>query len=149
MKIKEFIDKIKSQEIDIVEHTQKIIDDCKKINKEYNYFNTISDELALTQAREIKKQLKDKNFKNKNLLGVPISVKDNICIKGVETTAGSKILKGYKPLFDAFVIQKVKEEGAIIIGKTSQDEFGFGGFSTNSGFGIPKNSFDTERTCGR
>ena len=148
MKIKEFIDKIKSQEIDIVEHTQKIIDDCKKINKEYNYFNTISDELALTQAREIKKQLKDKNFKNKNLLGVPISVKDNICIKGVETTAGSKILKGYKPLFDAFVIQKVKEEGAIIIGKTSQDEFGFGGFSTNSGFGIPKNSFDTERTCG-
>ena len=148
----DFIKKIKNREIDIASHTEKIIDECKEINKEYNYFNTISAELALEQAKEIKKQLKNKDskIKNKKLLGVAVSVKDSICVKNVETTAGSKILRGYKPLFDAFAIQKVKEEGAIIIGKTSQDEFGFGGFSANVGIGfkIPKNPFDIERSCG-
>ena len=152
MSAKEFIEKIKAQEINIVEHTYKLIEECKEINKEYNYLNVISEELALSQAKEIKKQLKknDKNITNKKLLGVAISVKDSICVKNVESTAGSKILQGYKPLFDAFVIQRVKEEGGIIIGKTSQDEFGFGGFSVNVGIGfkVPKNPFDMERSCG-
>ena len=150
MSIREFINKIKSQEIAVVEHTEKIIEECKALNKEYGYFNTISEELALSQAKEIKKHLKDKSFKSKKLLGVPISVKDNICVQNIEATAGSKILQGYKPLFDAFVIQRAKEEGAVIIGKTSQDEFGFGGFSVNVGIGfkVPKNPFDKERSCG-
>ena len=152
MSTKDFITKIKNQEIDIVEHTERIIQECKDINKEFNYFNTISEYLALSQAKEIKKQLKNKvkGFNNKKLLGVPISVKDSICVKNVESTAGSKILQGYMPLFDAFVIERVKEEGGVIIGKTSQDEFGFGGFSTNVGIGfkVPRNPFDKERSCG-
>src|SRR3989338_8819546 len=152
MNTKQLIEKIKTGEIDIVEHTEKVIEECKEINKDYNYFNTISEELALNQAKEIKKQLKNnnKNLKNKKLLGVAVSVKDSICVKNIESTAGSKILQGYKPLFDAFAIQRVKEEGGIIIGKTSQDEFGFGGFSVNVGIGfkVPKNPFDRERSCG-
>ena len=152
MMIKDFINKVKNSEIDIVEHTYKLIEECKQINNKYNYFNAISEELALNSAREIKIQLKQNNkkIKNEKLLGVAVSVKDAICVKDVETTAGSKILQGYKPLFDAFVVQKVKEEGGIIIGKTSQDEFGFGGFSVNVGIGfnIPKNPFDTERRSG-
>ncbi len=150
MHIAEFIDKIKNNEIDIVENTEKVIEECKKINKEYDYFNAISEELALAQAKEIKKQIKNKykGIKNKKLLGVAISVKDNICVKGVETTAGSKILEGYRPLFNATVIEKVIEEGGIIIGKTSQDEFGFGAFSVNTKLKIPKNPFDKERSCG-
>lgn len=152
MNTQEFIEKVKNGEIDIVEHTEKVIDECKKINKEYNYFNTISEDLALSQAKEIQKQIKtdDKKVRNKKLLGVAISVKDAICVKGVESTAGSKILKGYKPLFDAAVIKRVKDAGGIIIGKTAQDEFGFGSFSVNvgSGFEIPKNPFDLTRSCG-
>src|SRR3989344_1559333 len=150
MAVKDFISKVKDNEIDIVEHTEKVIEECKKINEEYNYFNVISEELALQQAHNLKKLIKnkDKSIKNKKLLGVAISVKDSICVNGIESTAGSKILQGYKPLFDAFVIQKVKEEGGIIIGKTSQDEFGFGGFSVNSAYGVPKNPFDNERSCG-
>lgn len=152
MNTQEFVEKVKNGEIDIIGHTEKVIEECKKINKEYNYFNTISEELALEQAKEIKKQIKnnDKNIKNKKLLGVAISVKDAICVKGVESTAGSKILKGYKPLFDATVIKKVKDQGAIIIGKTAQDEFGFGSFSVNVGLGfeVPKNPFDRTRSCG-
>src|SRR3989338_309136 len=150
--IKEFVDKVKNNEIDIVEHTHKVIDECRKINKEYNYFNTISEELALEQANEIKKSIKnnDKNIKNKKLLGVAVSAKDAICVKGVESTAGSRILKGYKPLFDATVIRKAVEHGAIIIGKTAQDEFGFGSFSVNVGldYKVPKNPFDAARSCG-
>ena len=152
MKIKDFIEKVKNNEIDIAEHTEKVIEECKKINKEYNYFNTISEELALKQANNIKKLIKNKDnsIKNKKLLGVAISVKDSICVKGVESTAGSRILKGYMPLFNATVIEKVIEEGGIIIGKTSQDEFGFGSFSVNVGIGykIPKNPIDKERSCG-
>ena len=150
--MQEFIKKIRNNEIDIVEHTHKVINECKKINKEYNYFNVIYEDLALQQAKNLQKQIKnnDKDIKNKKLLGVAISVKDGICVKNVESTAGSKILKGYKPLFDATVIKKVKDAGAIIIGKTSQDEFGFGSFSVNVGldFKVPKNPFDKQRSCG-
>ena len=150
MNTKEFISKIKNNEIDIVEHTYKVLNECKKINKEYNYFNTISEDLALDQAKELHKKIKNKEIKNKKLLGVAVSVKDAICVKNVESTAGSRILKGYNPLFDATVIRKVKEEGGIIIGKTAQDEFGFGSFNVNIGLGykIPKNPFDKQRSCG-
>jgi len=150
--MQEFIKKIRNNEIDIVEHTHKVIIECKKINKEYNYFNTISEDLALEQAKELHKKIKnnDKGIKNKKLLGVMVSVKDGICVKNVESTAGSRILRGYKPLFDATVIKKVKDAGGIIIGKTSQDEFGFGSFNVNVGLGfkIPKNPFDKQRSCG-
>src|SRR3989338_3082601 len=152
MSTKEFVKKIKTGEVDIVEHTYKAIQECKKINKDYNYLNVISEELAIEQANELKKAINNnnKNIKNKKLLGVMISVKDSICVKGVESTAGSRILKGYKPLFDATAVKKCKEEGAIIIGKTSQDEFGFGSFSVNvgKGFKVPKNPADRERSCG-
>jgi|TARA_Y100000310_G_scaffold282433_1_gene303638 aspartyl-tRNA(Asn)/glutamyl-tRNA(Gln) amidotransferase subunit A len=144
MKVKDFVKHVKSGNIDVVEHTKKVLDETKKINKEYNYFNVISGELALEQAKNIKKNKKGR------LLGVPISVKDCICVKDVESTAGSRILKNYKPLFNATAIQKIIDEGGIIIGKTSQDEFGFGGFSTNVGldYQIPKNPIDKERVTG-
>lgn len=82
------------------------------------------------------------------MAGIAISVKDNICTKGIRTTAGSKILNGYVPPFDATVVEKCKKEGAFIIGKTAQDEFGFGTFSTNCVYVIPKNPYDLERSCG-
>jgi aspartyl-tRNA(Asn)/glutamyl-tRNA(Gln) amidotransferase subunit A len=148
--MQEFINKVRNNEIDIVEHTHKIIQESKSINKEYNYFNVISEDLALEQAKELHKKIKNNDVKNKKLLGIAISVKDDICVRGVESTAGSRILKDYKPLFDATVIQKIKDAGAIIIGKTAQDEFGFGSFSVNVGldFEIPKNPFDKQRSCG-
>src|SRR3989338_10778541 len=150
MLLNQFIQQIKNNEIDIIEHTHKVIDECKKINREYNYFNVISEELALEQASSIKNQLEKNKKVNKKLLGVAVSVKDSICVKGVESAAGSRILKGYKPLFNATVVEKAISEGAIIIGKTSQDEFGFGSFSVNVslGFKVPKNPFDNERSCG-
>ncbi len=115
---------------------KKIIEETKKIDKEYHYFNKINE----NQEKGV----------NGKLEGIAVSVKDCICVKGLESKAGSKILEGYKPVFDATVIEKVKKEGAIIIGKTAQDEFGFGSFSVNVGkdMEIPLNPFDKERACG-
>ncbi len=125
--MQDFITKVKEGNIDVVEHTHKVIEECKKINKEYNYFNVISEELALECANAVKKNPKGA------LAGVPVSVKDCICVKGVESRAGSAILTGYKPVFNATVIERAKKEGAVIIGKTAQDEFGFGSFCVNVG----------------
>jgi len=144
MQCSEFITKVQNNEIDVVEHTHKVISECKKIDKEYHYFNALSENLAVSLAEKVKKNPKGR------LAGLPVSIKDCICVKGVESRAGSKILNGYKPLFNATAIQRLVDEGAIIIGKTAQDEFGFGSFATNVGLGfnVPLNPFDKKRACG-
>lgn len=138
----EFIKKVKQKEIDIIEHTHKIIEEAEKKGKQY--FTTITKELALKQAQKISKKPFGK------LAGLPISVKDSICVKNIETTAGSKILKGYKPVFNATIIKKALNEGAIIIGKTKMDEFGFGSFCTNINPDqtLPTNPLDKTRVTG-
>ena len=146
MKITQFVDQVKSKDIDIVEHTYRILEQTKQLNHEYNHFNTICDDLAIAQAEAIAKTPNPKG----SLAGVAISVKDCLCVKGVESTAGSKILRGYRPPFNATAVQNAINEGAIIIGKTAQDAFGFGSFSVNVGLGfkIPLNPYDKERTTG-
>jgi aspartyl/glutamyl-tRNA(Asn/Gln) amidotransferase subunit A (EC 6.3.5.-) len=71
-----------------------------------------------------------------------------MCTEGIRTTAGSKILETYVPNFDATAVAKAKAAGGMILGKTAQDEFGFGTFSTNCAYQVPKNPYDPERTCG-
>ncbi|MDY6778185.1 MAG: amidase family protein, partial [Candidatus Nanohaloarchaea archaeon] len=82
------------------------------------------------------------------LAGLPISVKDNICVEGFPATAGSRILESYRPQFTATAIQRLQEEGATVFAKTNQDEFGFGTFSTNSAYEVPRNPYDPERVTG-
>ena len=76
------------------------------------------------------------------------SAKDNLTSKDMETKCGSRILEGYRPAFDAAAVEKMRGAGGKLIGKNNMDEFGFGTFSTNSAFGVPKNPFDLERSCG-
>lgn len=123
-----------------------IIEDIKKNDSNnLNHIEFFDEKFVLNQLKE----LKENYFimKNKKLFGVPITIKDAICVKDMQTKAGSKILDGYKPLFDATVIKKLKNEGAIILAKNTQDEFGFGTFSTNTKK-VPLNPFDKERSCG-
>ena len=122
---------------------EKLIDnifaEIKKIQEKYEPFITISEKEARDDFR---KKIEDEEF-----LGIPISVKDNICTKGIRTTAGSKILMNYIPPFDATSIKKIKEVG-YIIGKTMMDEFGFGTFCLNCAYGTPRNPYDIRRSCG-
>ena len=142
-----FVSQVQSGSISVSEHTHKIVEEIEKKNPEFNHFNFFDKSFVLAQAEALEKEIK-KGRKGK-LLGVPVSVKDCVCVKGIPATSSSKILSGYRPVFDATVIRKAKEEGAIILGKTVQDEFGFGTFSTNVGNGkIPLNPLDKQRSCG-
>jgi aspartyl-tRNA(Asn)/glutamyl-tRNA(Gln) amidotransferase subunit A len=139
--IQHYLKDVKNGNTSILKTVKSTLREAKTLNKKYNCFNTISEDLALELAEKQEKEPKGR------LAGLPISIKDCICVKDVESRAGSLILKDYIPPFNATVIKKLIDEGAIVIGKTSQDEFGFGGFSTNTD-NIPKNPFDTERSCG-
>lgn len=104
---------------------------------------------ALKEAKELDKKYDLLISINENEeKGKPIVIKDNICTKGLRTTAGSKILNNYVPVFDATVISRLKKAGFYVLAKTAQDEFGFGTFSTNCAYKIPKNPNDITRSCG-
>jgi aspartyl-tRNA(Asn)/glutamyl-tRNA(Gln) amidotransferase subunit A len=106
---------------------------------ELNAFITLAKENALTQAREF-----DKKPWGGILAGVPIGIKECISTRGIETNCGSRILKGYIPPYDAHVIERLKQEGAIIIGKTNMDEFAMGTSTETSYFGPTRNPWDLD-----
>ena len=84
MKAEEFVKDVKNSKIDIVENTKLILKEANETNREYNYFAVVSEAEALEQAESLKKNAKSKEMK---LLGLPVSVKDSICVKGIESTA--------------------------------------------------------------
>ncbi len=125
---------------------------CEEIVHEYlekisgsklNAFITVARESALARAREI-----DSEGHDGPLAGIPVAIKDNISTKSILTTCASKILTGYIPPYDAHVIERLKEAGAIIIGKTNMDEFAMGTSTETSFYGATKNPWDTERVPG-
>lgn len=133
--VKEYLDRTREGGIRVEEAVQEAIEKSRKIQKRYTPFITINENVASPKTKG-------------RLFGLAVSVKDNICTKGIRTTAGSRILDGYVPPFDATCIERIKREGAFVIGKTAQDEFGFGTFSVNTTYSIPKNPSDAGRTCG-
>jgi aspartyl-tRNA(Asn)/glutamyl-tRNA(Gln) amidotransferase subunit A len=145
--ITKFVKDAQTGRIDLVEHAEKALEEAEKINDEYHYITVFAD--VAERAKELQEQVK-KGTAHGRLFGVILTVKDSICVKDVESTASSAILKGYKPVFNATAIEKALREGAIILGKTVTDEFGFGGFATNVGKGYqkPLNPFDKKRSTG-
>lgn len=144
LSIKEIHSRLVNKEItplDLVEECYEKIEE----NSILNSFITVNKVEAIEYAKELSKQEVEKD----NLLwGIPIAIKDNISTKGIRTTCASRMLENYIPIYDASVIEKIKEHKMIIIGKTNMDEFAMGSTSRTSYFGSPKNPVDPTKITG-
>jgi aspartyl-tRNA(Asn)/glutamyl-tRNA(Gln) amidotransferase subunit A len=123
---------------------EKVLDNAEALNGELNSFLSIEREYATRVSDELDRS--DNN--NLPLKGLPIAIKDVLCTKGMQTTCGSRILFNYKPQYDATAIKRLKEAGAVIVGKTNMDEFAMGSSNENSAFGPVRNPWDTNRVPG-
>jgi len=120
---------------------------AEKLNEELNAFLEIDREGALGCADELD-ALSQTEKEKLPLVGVPIAIKDNICVRGLQTSCGSRILGPYHPPYNATAIERLLAAGAVIIGKTNCDEFAMGSSNENSAFGAVKNPWDTSRVPG-
>ncbi|MCM8761777.1 MAG: Asp-tRNA(Asn)/Glu-tRNA(Gln) amidotransferase subunit GatA [Candidatus Omnitrophica bacterium] len=137
---------IERKEISSVEITEKVISEIENRDKEIHSYLSVNP-CAVKEAEEIDKKIT--RGEHIGLLGgIPVAIKDNICVKEMPATCASKILEGFFPPYNATVIDKIKNQGAIIIGKTNMDEFAFGSSTENSSFGPTKNPIDLQRVPG-
>jgi len=141
---------LEKKKFSVKELVASCLEQIKKLNPKLNAFITVCEEKTLKEAEEADKKIRNSQFviRNLPLFGIPIAAKDLFCTKGIKTTAGSKVLENYIPVYDATVIRKLKEAGAIIIGKTNCDAWAHGSSGENSDFGPTKNPFDETRVPG-
>jgi len=145
--IKQAAEKLKNGGITSVDLTRACLDAAKDNNEKINAFISFLEKEAMEAAEE-----SDKRRKNGEVMseidGIPIALKDNMAMEGTITTAGSKILENFKSPYDATVVTKLKNAGAVILGKTNMDEFAMGSSTETSAFGPTKNPWDIERVPG-
>lgn len=147
LSVKDLIEKLKNNECKVVDVVNSYYKRIEEIEPKVDAFLTITKDEALARAEELQIKL-DNNEKIGKLFGVPIAIKDAICTKGIKTTAGSKMLEDFIPPYDATVIELLKKEDAIIIGKTNLDEFAMGSSTEHSAFKTTKNPYDLSRIPG-
>jgi len=140
-------EKINKKELSVLELCQEYLKAIKKKNEEIFAFLSLDEEAALSKAKKMDEAISS-GQNVPALAGLPCAVKDNIMVEGLPCTAGSKILENYKAPYDATVVEKIKKEGGIILGKTNLDEFAMGSSTENSAFGPTKNPHDLTRVPG-
>ena len=143
--IDELHDLLVKKEISVTELTKATLADIQEREGALNSFVTIAEEAALAQSRA----LDEKGVDADNVMaGIPVAVKDNISTKGILTTAASKMLHNYEPIFDATAVENLYGQDMVIIGKTNMDEFAMGGSGETSYFGATKNAWDQSKVPG-
>ena len=135
-----------SKEISAVELTEQYFDRIENSDKEINSYITVCKENALADAKKAQEVIDSGN--SGAFTGLPISVKDNICTLGVKTTCASHMLDDFIPPYNATVMEKLKKDNIVMLGKTNMDEFAMGGSSQTSYFGGVKNPYDLTRVTG-
>lgn len=143
----ELAEKIKQHQISALDGVKTVFDQIeKKEGKVRAYLDTYKKE-AYTRAKQVEKGIADGTYSGP-LAGVPIAVKDNICIKGKKTTCASRILENFVPQYNAEVIDRLEKAGMIVIGKTNMDEFAMGSTTETSAYGVTRNPWDLEHVPG-
>ena len=143
--IDELHDLLVNKEVSALELTKATLEDIKEREETVGSFITVTQEEALAQAAAID----EKGIDADNVMsGIPLAVKDNISTKNILTTAASKMLYNYKPIFDATSVEKLYGRDMIIVGKTNMDEFAMGGSTENSYFKLTKNAWNQEKVAG-
>ena len=138
---------IESHNISPLEVTQLFLERIERYNPTLNAYVTVTAENALADARKAEVEIARGQYRGP-LHGIPFSIKDNLATKGVRTTAGSKILDDWRPDFDATVVAKLRQAGAIILGKTNLHEWALGGTTINPFYGTTRNPWDLSRIAG-
>ena len=134
------------KDVSSVELTKKYLENIEN-NAKLNAFITVCADSALLQAAKAD-QARLKGEKLPALAGVPFAVKDNICVEGIRTTCGSKMLADFVPPYTATAVRKLLNDGGVLLGKTNMDEFGMGSHSDTSFFGAVRNPLDPQRSAG-
>lgn len=138
---------IKEGKLTSVDATKAVLDSIAATDKDINAYITVIADAALKRAAEVDADIAAGRLTGP-LAGVPISIKDNICTKGVKTTCASKILGDFEPPYDATVIEKLNAAGMVIVGKLNMDEFAMGSTTETSFYGATRNPWNTERVPG-
>lgn len=144
--IKKAHEAMKNGEFTAVELTQEYLRQIREKNDELNVYLEVFEADALKQAEEADRRFKDGSAVL--MTGIPVAIKDNILYEGHIASASSKILENYRATYDSTAVKKLKEAGAVILGRTNMDEFAMGVSTENSAFGVTKNPFDTNRVPG-
>jgi len=142
----EFVQEVQNGNISAEDFVAKTLERIQNIDEKLHAFLSVNED-AVNQAREIDKKIKSGN-KVGACFGMPISIKDNMCIKNSKTTCASKMLENYVSPYDATVITKLKEQDAVFVGKVNLDEFAMGLTTEFSAFGASKNPWNTEYVPG-
>ena len=145
--ISELAPRIKAREISPVELTEAALAQVDRLQPTLNSFITMLHERARTQAKEQEAALMRGEYRGP-LHGIPIGIKDNIATAGIRTTVGTKVLAGHVPAEDAFVVSRMQEAGAIILGKENMEEFAAGSTSNNPHYGAVHNPWDLDMIPG-
>ena len=144
--IQELSQKLKNKEISAVELTKEYLDNIHVANGDINAYITVCDEEAIKMAEKADEKIA--KGEATPLTGIPLAIKDNISTGGIRTTCASKMLENFVPVYDATAVSKLKDDGAVIVGKTNMDEFAMGSTTKTSYFGICKNPVDTTKVPG-
>ncbi len=146
LKLRELRQALDKKQVSVKEVTEKYLKRIKELDEDLECYITVTEDKALKQADAAQKKIDSGNAGA--LTGIPMAIKDNICTEGVLTTCSSKMLEDFVPPYNATVMDKLENEGIVMLGKVSLDEFAMGGSTQTSAFKKTKNPYDKSRVPG-
>ncbi|MBI4289806.1 MAG: Asp-tRNA(Asn)/Glu-tRNA(Gln) amidotransferase subunit GatA [Chloroflexi bacterium] len=144
--IREAQEHLKGRQVSSVDLTRALLERVHEVEDRVKAYVTVTEARALEQARRADERLKA--GENGPLLGIPVAIKDNMCTRGVRTTCSSRMLENFVPPYNATVVERLSEAGAVMVGKTNMDEFAMGSSTENSAFFTTHNPWDLARVPG-